>query len=580
MNDTVILVVDVVESVRLMQKREGQTVRRWLELTADMGALLEERQCGQILKKSGDGVIFRFDSVPRAVEVGLAILSRSAAANRGVEPGTEIMLRMALEVCPIIVAPDDIYGHGLNVAMRMVTLAGPGEIVATARAREQLVAGLDATVEDLGDCYLKHIEEPVRVFKISGPAAGIAIRPLIDADDLAPMLAVIPFEGLAEGEGALLGEVLAEELITNLGRSSDLRVVSRLSTTALRGRALGVADISRLLHADYVLSGTYRVVADELVLDVELAEPDTASVFWSERRTGSLRSVLDPSSEFVAGLVDVVSHAIVGRELRLARSRSVSNLKHYTLMIAAVALMNRLSPRDFAESRRLLEALIERATRQAVPQAWLAKWHILRVQQGWSDDPERDGALAAQATRIALEVDPECSLALAIDGFVKTNLIKRFDLAETRFDEAIDVCPSNSLAWILRANMHVFRGEGEAAVSDARRALSLSPLDPHRFFYDALSAGAYFANAQYERAIEYARASMRLNRQHTSTLRILAVSLLRLGADKEAGRVADLLREVEPNLTVENWLRRSPSADYPIGRDFARSLAELGFPQR
>jgi aspartate oxidase len=63
-----------------------------------------------------------------------------------------------------------------------------------------------------------------------------------------------------------------------------------------------------------------------------------------------------------------------------------------------------------------VEFVIERAPRQAVPQAWLAKWHVLRVHQGLSPDPEADVRHARERIGRALQSDSHCSLALAVDG--------------------------------------------------------------------------------------------------------------------------------------------------------------------
>ena len=63
----------------------------------------------------------------------------------------------------------DVYGHGVNLAARLTTLAGPDEIVVSADVRDQLTPALDAEIEDLGECYVKHVEQPVRAFRVGAP---------------------------------------------------------------------------------------------------------------------------------------------------------------------------------------------------------------------------------------------------------------------------------------------------------------------------------------------------------------------------------------------------------------------------
>jgi len=94
----------------------------------------------------------------------------------------------------------------------------------------------------------------------------------------------------------------------------------------------------------------------------------------------------------------------------------------------------------------------------------LAKWHVLRVQQGWSPDPQEDTRQALECTRRAFDNDATCSLALAIDGFVHTNLLKQFDVAESRYELALSVNPNDSLAWLLLGTLFAFKGQGKEAV--------------------------------------------------------------------------------------------------------------------
>jgi tetratricopeptide (TPR) repeat protein len=213
----------------------------------------------------------------------------------------------------------------------------------------------------------------------------------------------------------------------------------------------------------------------------------------------------------------------MARELVRAQSQPLPTLESYTLLMGAIALMHRLSLQDFDRAKQMLQTLTERAPRQAIPWAWMAKWHVLRVQQGWSDNPDLDAKLALDCTKRALDADAHCSLALAVDGFVHTNLLKQLDVALDRYERALRVNPNDSLALLLKGTLHAFKGEGKQALKDTKHALRLSPLDPLRYFYDSLAATAALSAGDYERALELARRSLRANRTHTSTLRAVVI---------------------------------------------------------
>ena len=233
----------------------------------------------------------------------------------------------------------------------------------------------------------------------------------------------------------------------------------------------------------------------------------------------------------------------------------------------------------FARSRSMIEELISRSPDLSTLHAWLAKWYVLGVGQGWSDDIVRDRTIAATEIQKALSVDPECSFSVAVDGFVRNNLTRQFDEAADRFNEAIDLDPSNALAWLLKANMHAFTDQGADAVACASRARSLSPLDPHSYFFDTLSATAFLANRDHSKALAFADRSYRANRRHASTVRVRAIALQCLDRGDEAREAKDELMLLQPSLTISGYLKDHAAAQFPIGREWASALAAAGVPK-
>jgi adenylate cyclase len=490
-----------------------------------------------------------------------------------------MLLRIGIELSDVIIARHDVYGHGVNVATRLAALAGPGETVVSGHVRDQLTAALDAEIEDLGECFLKHMRGGVRAYRVGPRGPRPPLQPGSSLADLLPTVAVIPFTPRnVSPDHHVLGEVLADEAIRDLSNSADLNVISRLSTTVFRGREVSLAEINAHLDADYVLSGLFRVQGTQIMLDVELAETKTAWVVRSERLHGRFEDFVSGDQELVHRVVGSVRRAVMSREIERAQSQTSPTLKSYTLLMAAIALMHRLSPGDFEKAHGLLQTLIERASRQSIPHAWLAEWHVLRVMQGWSADPQKDAQLALRSTSTALDNDPDCSLALTVDGLVHTNLLKRLDIAHERYDLALEKSPNNPLAWLLKGTMHAFMGEGKQAIAGAQRALKLSPLDPHRYFYDSLAATAYNAAGQYDEGLRLAQRSLCANPTHTSTLRSMAVAQWQLGLEEDARKTVRQLRKLEPGLTIKGFLERSPAASYRPGREWSKALRLAGLP--
>ena len=294
---------------------------------------------------------------------------------------------------------------------------------------------------------------------------------------------------------------------------------------------------------------------------------------------GTVKGVIAGKDELADRLVSDICNALMAHELQRATGKALATLESRTLLLASINLMHRISPLAFHRAQQMLEALIERSPRLAPPYAWLAKSYVLRVTQGWSDDALADGRRALENTRRALDRDPTLSLAMTVEGQVNTYILKHLDVAQDRYEAALNENPNDSLAWLLKGTLHAFRDEGKEAVRHTRQALRLSPLDPLKYYFDSLAATAALSAGQYPRAVSLAQASLRLNRVHTSTLRALITALWELGREDEAREAARDLLKIDPNFKVSAFMERSPAAPFQLGRVVARALQSAGIPQ-
>ncbi len=576
-----VLVVDVVESVRLMQEDEAGTVQRWRAFVDHVVHQLLPGHEGRLVKSLGDGLMLEFPRVNTAIGIAFAMQEAAAHANVDVAPERKVHLRIGIHVSPLVADEHDIYGHGVNLAARLTTLAGPDEIVVSADVRDQLTPALDADIEDLGECYVKHVQQPVRAFRVGAPGEQPVIERGNLAEDLRATIAVIPFRPRAlQSTDDVLGQLLADEVISALSHSPEVNVISRLSTSTFQGRDVKLEDVSAYLRADYVVSGSYHVDGDRVTLKAEMAETRSMQVIWSQSLKGSVNGVIAGDDPLANHLVGQACAAMMVRELQQSQGKAPQSLQNHTLLLSSIALMHRISPLAFQRSEQLLQVLIDRTPRLASPYAWMAKWHVLRVTQGWSSDAQSDGKVALENTKRALDRDATSSLAMTVEGQVNTYILKRLDIAEQLYAQALQSNPNDSLAWLLKGTLHAFRDEGKEAVRHTRHALKLSPLDPLKYYFDSLAATAALSAHDYARALQLTERSLRLNRTHASTLRVMITALCRLGRMDDARRQAQQLLKLEPGFSVALLMERSPGAPYKIGRDVATALADAGVPLR
>jgi class 3 adenylate cyclase/tetratricopeptide (TPR) repeat protein len=603
LQQTVVLLVDLVESVRLMREHEASTVRRWADFIGIVTSEILPRHHGVMVKSLGDGLMARFGAVPDAVDAAAEMHRTLAAQNVGLPEGQHFHLRAGINAAMAWSDGIDIYGTGVNLAARLATLAGPGETIASESAHEQLAAalaslanpgetigsaavrdelthGVDASCEDLGDCILKHFDKPVRAYRVGPASPHPSLTGRRDyGTAMQPTIAVIPLAARNDAPALFdVGNLIADSVIWRLSKSANLKVISRLSTAVFRGRASDLGRVSAHLGATYVLSGAYVANAGQIMVTAELSAASNNQVVWTDRLSGEISDLLRPESELADRIARAVHFAVFDAEVEHILTQPLPTLESYSLLLGSIKLMHRSSKDEFLQTRKVLDELINRHARIAAPRAWLGNWYILRVTRGWSEDRKREAAEALSATHAALDRDPSDALALATEGFVYCHLLKDLETARKRCNEAVDANPSHALGWLYLGTVNAFKGEGAAAVEATRRAIELSPLDPQRYYFESLGATAELSAHQYENAERLARSSLVLNRTHTSTWRALTISLVSQGRMDEAREALSKMRQLEPQLTVERYLARLPNAELETGRQWACCLAMAGLP--
>ena len=165
-----ILAADVVGYSRLMSDDEEGTHRRLLAYRREVIAPRVREHRGRIVKHTGDGALVEFGSVVDAVRCALDVQRAVGLRNTGLPRERRIELRIGVNLGDVIVAPDDIYGHGVNVAARLEGLAPPGGICISADAWRHVRGAVAAEFVDIGEQRLKNIADPAHVFAVA-PAA-------------------------------------------------------------------------------------------------------------------------------------------------------------------------------------------------------------------------------------------------------------------------------------------------------------------------------------------------------------------------------------------------------------------------
>jgi class 3 adenylate cyclase/tetratricopeptide (TPR) repeat protein len=570
-----IVFADLVESVRLFHLHPD-LIDTWRSYAVQVREGLAPRHGGRLVRTAGDGLLLVFDSASQAAQAAFA-MHAALAGQQACEPvGRQLWLRIGLHVDDVVVDEHELWGGGVNLAARVASQAQPGQTTATASACDLLSDGVQATIEDLGQRYLKNLPDPLRVFQLRPPGQTMP-RGLRSSDDLRPAVAVIPFEALPhDPEHDALGHAMADDIIACLSRHPGLRVLSRLSTSAVRGQALDIPSLRRLLGASFLLSGRFFARGGRVRLSAELCELEGGQVLWAGQLGGEIDALFEGVDDLVPQLVALVAEHVAARELMRVRALPMDSLASYSLLLGANGLLNSLARPEFERARELLEHLCERHPRQAAPQAQLSLWHTLQVLQGWTGDPAGTCQQALGAAQRAVDNDPDSPDALVALGVAKVFTERDFGAAERLYLRALAADPHHASAWARLSECQSVARQFEMAMTSAQRAIDRSPLDPQRYIFEAYAARSAYQMRDFVAAAGHAAASVRRHALHAPSHRLLVASLWMQGEHEQARAAAATFRRLLPHAKATDG--PSDSARDPATNPFVQALHQAGIP--
>lgn len=287
-----------------------------------------------------------------------------------------------------------------------------------------------------------------------------------------------------------------EEILTNLSRIEDLRVISR--TTALRyiGSNLSLNDIGRELGVRYIVEGSVRRIKDHVRITVQLIDAATDAHLWARNYDRELVDVFATQSEVAREITRSIQLEILPDTVGSLDNMPTQSVKAYDLYVKANSI-DRSEPSSessYRRQRELLEAAV--AEDPDFVEAWGRLNFVLDeiartiVQLDWfgETEAERDAVFAEtrQAAQRALDravaLDPdnvETLLALATD-FVAEQNDSEYRIERRKYiDRALEIDPENAFSWYTLGWWHHIAGHDRPAREPFLKALELDPLHAH-----------------------------------------------------------------------------------------------------
>ncbi|MGL3107074.1 adenylate/guanylate cyclase domain-containing protein [Bradyrhizobium sp. BR 1432] len=554
-----ILAADVAGSCRLMGIDEEGTLARLKALRRTIFDPKIAERHGRIVKNTGDGAIAEFASVVDAVRCADEIQRGMAKQNIDVPQDKRIELRIGIHVGDIIIEENDIFGDGVNIAVRLEGIAEPGGISISDDARRQIRGKIDVTFEDLGSQSLKNIAEPMRVWRVPYGRAVPAVPNRWPVDETLalpnkPSIAVLPFTNLSsDPEQDYFADGMAEDIITALSHFKALFVIARNSSFTYKGRAVDVKQVGRELGVRYVLEGSVRKAANRVRITGQLVDTATGAHLWADRFDGGIGDIFDLQDQVTESVVGAIAPAIEKAEIERAKRKPTESLDAYALYSRGLDRLYQFASRQANdEALRLFNSAIELDPDFASAYGRAAHCYAIAKVNGWISVTANEIAEVTRLAQRAVELGKDDATALAASGYALAYVVRDLEVGAGLIDRALGLNSNLAEAWSFGGWVKNWLGEPEAGIERFARAMRLSPLDPSLLRMRSGTAHAHFFLGRYDEAASWAARALQDSPAYQPGLRIAAASNAMAGRLEQAHRAMARLRQLNPALRVSN----------------------------
>jgi TolB-like protein/DNA-binding winged helix-turn-helix (wHTH) protein/Flp pilus assembly protein TadD len=291
-------------------------------------------------------------------------------------------------------------------------------------------------------------------------------------------LAVLPLESLSsDASQDYFAEGMTDELISDLGQISALRVISRTSVMVYKHARKPLPQIARELNVDAVVEGTVLRSGDRVRITAQLIEASTDKHLWSESYEGELRDTLALQSKVARAIADQIRINLNPQELAALKTVKVVNPQAYESYLKGRYFWNKRTADGLKAALAYFNQAIEEDAKYAQAYSGLADTYALLGDWQYAVMTPKEAFPKAKAAAIkALELDSTLgeahnSLAFCLDGFDWD-----FDAAGREFRRAMELNPGYATAHHWYAWHLALVGNYDEAVAEMRKAENLDPL--------------------------------------------------------------------------------------------------------
>jgi adenylate cyclase len=544
---------------------------------------------GRLVKNTGDGFLLEFQSIVGAIESAIAMQMLMMERNTHLPADRVMRFRIGVHMGDVIADEDEVFGDGVNIAVRLEAVAAPGGVAVSDKAYQEAGKHLGTALADGGSHRFKNIEEPVQVWTWAPDGADLAGRKPDHASETTSGIAsnlppqyrtaivgVLPFANLTDQADEYFSDGLTEDLIHALSLQSFYRVLSRSATFAFKGKNLGARLIAREIDATYLIQGSVRRSGSKIRVTAELIAPESGQQLWTGRYDRDMGDLFALQDELTTDLSGALAPEIYRAEASHPVRTSSADLTAWDRFLRGLSHYYLQTKQDFEASIALFREAIALDPALSIAHAYLGTILVQGVQYGWIRSTRALWAEARSLAETSVRLDPRSSFAFSILAYMHA-MDGDHEAALEAARKAVGLNPYDMGARGVLGICHLVSGEHRQAVELFSMAAQRGNSDP-RYKWAALNAFSHYLLGHYDASLSWAREALYMNPNHLQVLAVRAAALAQSGRSEEAANATEVLLTSYPGLTVEKHLRNfrwKAPADIAHYRD---GLLKAGVP--
>jgi serine/threonine-protein kinase len=340
-------------------------------------------------------------------------------------------------------------------------------------------------------------------------AAGFFLLPRVAEQKIDRSIAVLPFQNLSdEKENAYFADGIQDDVLTNLSKIGDLKVISRTSVMPYRATQSNAREIGKALGVGTILEGSVRRIGNRVRVNVQLINVVNDQHIWAEDYDRELTDVFDIQSDLAQKIAGELRAKLSPSEKEQIERKPTQNTEAYLAFLEGHDLLTR--PDRLRADTEKAEQLFERATRldpnfagAFAALGWVEDW----MYHTFDPTPARK-AKAHAAAEEALRLEPNLPEAHLALGFYHYYCERDYQRALDEFAIARKTLPNSSEVYFAVGAIQRRQGKWAESTANMEKAASLSPKDSFLLANVAENYRAVgnFENADnlFDRAIEAA----------------------------------------------------------------------------